>query len=317
MARLPHHLFPRLHRLQRCVLHRPSERDDQRRKGNVEKGNIGRILDLSPLVEDGLEGCFAEIKDGKGGGLGEGLGREEVLPCPLGRLTGLLGRDGDDGEIVLGDACMGGDPGVCPLGRVGDGRLLEDGEGGDGVDGGDHLSLDDLVAGGGEGREEGAVLCMAKLVRVPTGAGIVRAGTERPLVEGRCNVPVGEVEGFGRGNGRERESAEKGRVLNKRLLLEGGKGGEEGGVSSFEDLSASGALAGERDGLVDKKELKKGSKEAISRLDRTSDQGTFVAVHVEGSMQTGGRRRSWPSGRRELAPSVSQRSQHPLHSDLL
>jgi hypothetical protein len=59
-----------------------------------------------------------------------------------------------------------GDPEVCPLGRVGDGRLLEDGEGGDGVEGGDHLSLDDLMAGGGEGREEGAVLCMSKLVRV-------------------------------------------------------------------------------------------------------------------------------------------------------
>jgi hypothetical protein len=121
-------------------------------------------------------------------------------------------------------ALSGGDPEVGPLGRVGDGRLLEDGEGGDGVEGGDHLSLDDLMAGGGEGREEGAVLCMSKLIRVPTGTGIVRAGTERPLVEGRCDLPVGEVEGFGGGNGRERESAEKGRVLNKRLLLKERKG---------------------------------------------------------------------------------------------
>jgi hypothetical protein len=39
MTCLPHHLLPRLHCLQRRVLHRPSERDDQWRKGNVQEGN--------------------------------------------------------------------------------------------------------------------------------------------------------------------------------------------------------------------------------------------------------------------------------------
>jgi hypothetical protein len=112
---------------------------------------------------------------------------------------------------------------------------------------------------------------MAKLVRVPARAGLVRAGTERPLVEGRCNLPVGEVEGLGRGDGRESESAEKGRVLDERLLLKGRKGGKEGGVSSFENLSTSGALAGEGDGLVDSLNAKVRLEETVGRKakDRT------------------------------------------------
>jgi hypothetical protein len=41
-------------------------------------------------------------------------------------------------------------------GRAEDGRLLEDSEGGVGVEGRDHLSFEDLMAGSGERREVGA-----------------------------------------------------------------------------------------------------------------------------------------------------------------
>jgi hypothetical protein len=46
-----------------------------------------------------LKGCLGEIEHGKG----RGLGRELLLSLG-GRPASLLGGEGDDGEVVLGDA---------------------------------------------------------------------------------------------------------------------------------------------------------------------------------------------------------------------
>jgi hypothetical protein len=54
---------------------------------------------------------------------------------------------------------------------------------------------------------------------------------------------------------RESEPAEEGSVLEQGFLVMGRKGRKEGGVSVFEDLGTSSALAGERDVLVDRGRL--------------------------------------------------------------
>jgi hypothetical protein len=46
------------------------------------------------------------------------------------------------------------------------------------------------------------------------------------------DLSVGEVEGFGRGNGLESESTEEGGVLEQGLLMMGREGSEDGGKGS-------------------------------------------------------------------------------------
>jgi hypothetical protein len=76
---------------------------------------------------------------GKERGLGESSHRGSLG----GRLASLLGGEGDDGEVVLGDTPVRGHSRVDKKRRVGDERLLEDGKGGVEVEGGDHLSFND------------------------------------------------------------------------------------------------------------------------------------------------------------------------------
>jgi hypothetical protein len=73
------------------------------------------------------------------------------------------------------------------------------------------------------------------------------------MVEASSDFPIGEMESSGREDIREDKSADKGGVLDEGLLLMKEKGGEEGGVAGVKDLGASGALASEWDGLVDRK----------------------------------------------------------------
>jgi hypothetical protein len=73
------------------------------------------------------------------------------------------------------------------------------------------------------------------------------------MVEASSDFPIIGMKSFGRGNNGKGKSAEKGSVFDEGPLLVKEKGGEEGGVAGVKDLGASGALAGEWDGLTNRK----------------------------------------------------------------
>jgi hypothetical protein len=75
-------------------------------------------------------------------------------------------------------------------------------------------------------------LCVAKVVWLSALASIVAAGTKGVVMERSGDLSIGEVEGFGRGNGLESESTEEGGVLEHGLLIMGREGGEDGGKGS-------------------------------------------------------------------------------------
>jgi hypothetical protein len=84
------------------------------------------------------------------------------------------------------------------------------------------------------------------------------------MMERSGDLSVREVEGFGRRDRFEGESAKEGSVLMHRFLVMRG----EGGVAFFEDSGASGALAGEGIVFVVERETEEGGEEASRGLDR-------------------------------------------------
>jgi hypothetical protein len=114
--------------------------------------------------EDRLKGGLGEVRRGKGWILW-GDGRTGLFR----RGAGLLSCDGDDGNVVLGDALAGhdsevGSKGFEGIGRVEDARLPVNLDLGDRLEQGDHGILGLLVTLGGGGFEGGIHLCVAKIV---------------------------------------------------------------------------------------------------------------------------------------------------------
>jgi hypothetical protein len=215
-----------------------------------------------------LDGLFSEIGRGKRRVLGSR--RRSSLD---GRISGLLGGAGDDGDVVLGDAHGGDDAKVGSKGLVRVGRveyvwLPVDLDLGERLEHRDHRVLRLLVAFGGGWLERGADLRATKDVRLSALASVVAAGTKGVIVECRGHLLVVEDEGFGRGDGVESEPTKEGSILMHGLLEMRGEGSKEGGVTGFEDFGASGSLACEGSVVVVEREVEEGSQEAISRLDR-------------------------------------------------
>jgi hypothetical protein len=115
-------------------------------------------LVLSSVGEDGLEGGgdrlwgrarIVEREFGAGGG---------------GDRSSFDRGEGNDGEVELLDAGVGGDSQVGPHVGSWDGRLDDDLEGRAGLEGVSDLPLDGVVAGGGDWEEPFAELGMANVV---------------------------------------------------------------------------------------------------------------------------------------------------------
>jgi hypothetical protein len=134
---------------------------------------------------------------------------------------------------------------------------------------GDHLSLDDLVAGGGPRVEGRADLCMSEDIWIAAPADLLGAGTESVVVKSGRDFPVGKGKGLGCGKGIQSEAAQQGRVLLKGGLLVGGEGREEGEMAGDEHLRDTGGLGGEWDCVI-RWEAKDGRKKAVSSFIRGS-----------------------------------------------
>lgn len=179
------------------------------------------------------------------------------------------GGDGDDGEVELLDAVMGSDLEVGPQPGSAVGWFRVDGEGGTGTEGGDELTLDDLVTGGGEGRVRIAELGMTKVVLVALGTDRSLAWAEGFKVQGGGDLSVGEGEGLGRGKNVKGGAAEEGSRLDEGLCVERGDVSEEVGMKGLVRLVASNTLGGGDEVVIDG-EGEERSEEVIGRLDSSS-----------------------------------------------
>jgi hypothetical protein len=99
------------------------------------------------------------------------------------------------------------------MGSVEHARLSIDLDLWEGLEHRDHRVLRLLVAFGGGWLERGADLCVTKDVRLSALASVVAAGAKGVVMECSGHLLVGEEERFGRGDGVERKSAEKGSIL--------------------------------------------------------------------------------------------------------
>jgi hypothetical protein len=142
----------------------------------------------------------------------------------LRRRSGLLDCDGDDRDVMFGDTLAGDESKVGSkefekIGRIEHVRLSADLDLGKRLEQGDRGVLGLLAAFGGGGFEGRADLRVAEVVRLSALAIDSAAGTEGVMMEYSGDLSVGEVEGSGRGDGREGKSAKKGGILYKRLVL--------------------------------------------------------------------------------------------------